>query len=50
MVKRWREGYRDLLDSWGMWSERVPFDVQWMETGRALGEERGNGDGETCSA
>jgi len=49
MVKRWREGYRDLLDSWKMWSERVAYDVVWMEIGRGLGEERGE-EGETCPA
>ena len=50
MVKRWREGYRELLDGWGMWSERVEYDVRYMEVGRALGEVRGNEDGDVCPA
>ena len=49
MLKRWREGYRDLLDRWGMWEERVKYDVVWLEMGRALGEQRGESGGEVCS-
>jgi hypothetical protein len=43
LVKRWREGYRDLLDSWGMWGERVSFDLAWVAIGSQLGE--GDDDG-----
>jgi hypothetical protein len=39
-VKRWTESYRDLLDGWGMWGERVEFDTGRMEVGRSLGERR----------
>lgn len=39
-VKRWTESYRDLLDGWGMWGERVEFDTGRMEVGRGLGENR----------
>lgn len=44
MVKKWVEGYRDLLDGWGMWGERVEFDVGRMEIGRGLGEDRRSDD------
>ena len=40
MVRRWTESYRDLLDSWGMWGERVEFDIGRMDLGRNFGEER----------
>lgn len=50
MVNRWREGYREMLDSWGMWGERVEFDVGWLEIGRGLGEERAELEDETCTA
>ena len=50
VVKRWREGYRDLLDRWGMWNERAKYDVVWLEMGRALGEQRGDTPGEVCPA
>ncbi|WVQ80889.1 hypothetical protein IAT38_002996 [Cryptococcus sp. DSM 104549] len=45
-VERWREGYRDLLDSWGLWGERCEFDVRWGEVARRLG---GGGDAEVES-
>lgn len=54
MVERWREGYRDMLDSWGMWGERCEFDVKWGNLQRSLGGddagEEGNGNGKirTC--
>ena len=31
-----------MLDSWGMWSERIDFDTRRMEIGKTLGEERVN--------
>ena len=40
-VKRWNQSYRDLLDGWGMWGERVEYDIGRMEVGRGLGEKRG---------
>lgn len=38
-VEKWVEGYRNLLDSWGMWSERSDFDVLRFERLRRLGED-----------
>ncbi|KIR69689.1 cytoplasmic protein [Cryptococcus deuterogattii CA1014] len=32
MVERWREGYRDMLDSWGMWGERYCIRNMLCET------------------
>lgn len=52
MVERWREGYRDMLDSWGMWGERCEFDVKWGNLQRSLGGddagEEGDGKMGTC--
>lgn len=39
-VRRWNESYRDLLDGWGMWGQRVEYDIGRMELGRGLGERR----------
>ena len=39
-VKRWQESYRDLLDAWGMWGERVEYDVGRMDVARVLGQGR----------
>ncbi|WVF65929.1 hypothetical protein IAT40_000667 [Kwoniella sp. CBS 6097] len=36
-IERWKEGYRDMLDSWGMWGERCAFDVKWGEIQRGFG-------------
>ncbi|WVR03585.1 hypothetical protein IAU60_000577 [Kwoniella sp. DSM 27419] len=36
-IERWKEGYRDMLDSWGMWGERCALDVKWGELQRGLG-------------
>ncbi|ORY34245.1 hypothetical protein BCR39DRAFT_517213 [Naematelia encephala] len=33
IVARWREGYRDLLDAWGLWGQRVEFDVLRRQEG-----------------
>lgn len=41
-VERWVEGYRDLLDSWGMFTARSNFDVHRWERLRKLGEEMGD--------
>ena len=52
MVERWREGYRDMLDSWGMWGERCEFGVKWGNLQRSLGGddagEEGDGKMGTC--
>lgn len=45
MVERWREGYRDMLDSWGMWGERCEFDVKWGNLQRSLGGEDAGEEG-----
>ena len=29
-----------MLDCWGLWAERVDFDLRRAEIGRALGEQR----------
>ncbi|WVO16751.1 hypothetical protein L204_104435 [Cryptococcus depauperatus] len=39
MVERWRETYRDMLDSWAMWSERCDFDIKWGQLQRTLGSK-----------
>lgn len=47
LIKRWQEGYRDLLDSWGMWGTRVEFDTSLREERRRRGEDEkapGQGD------
>ena len=46
IVARWQEGYRDLLDSWGMWAERVAFDKRRLE----LSGESEVEEGKTCPA
>jgi hypothetical protein len=38
-VERWVEGYRDLLDSWGMFTARSNFDVHRWERLRKMGQE-----------
>ncbi|WWD08951.1 hypothetical protein V865_007066 [Kwoniella europaea PYCC6329] len=45
IVKRWRECYRDMLDSWGMWGERCEFDVRSGELQRALSGGSGGDEG-----
>ena len=49
VVNRWRGEYREMLDGWGMWGARVALDVNWMELGRRMGDERGE-ERETCPA
>lgn len=40
-VKRWREGYRDLLDRWRLFGKRVEYDVLRLEVeGRFEDRER----------
>lgn len=41
MVRRWHEAYRDLLDSWKMFSRRVEFDVGRQEAAAAFSDEEG---------
>jgi hypothetical protein len=41
-VERWVEGYRDLLDSWGMFTARSNFDVHRWERLRKMGQEMGD--------
>lgn len=46
LIKRWKECYRDMLDSWGMWGERCEFDVRSGEIQRSLASnEGGHGHG-----
>ncbi|WRT63824.1 uncharacterized protein IL334_000749 [Kwoniella shivajii] len=40
-IERWREGYRDMLDSWGMWGERCELDIRWGDLQRSLSREEG---------
>lgn len=37
IVDRWTESYRDILDSWKMFAQRVEFDVRRQEIARDLG-------------
>ncbi|ORX34788.1 hypothetical protein BD324DRAFT_593880 [Kockovaella imperatae] len=39
-IRHWTEAYRSLLDSWGMWGERIDLDTRRMEIGKMLGEDR----------
>nr|XP_019014511.1 uncharacterized protein I206_00593 [Kwoniella pini CBS 10737]OCF53292.1 hypothetical protein I206_00593 [Kwoniella pini CBS 10737] len=36
IIKRWKETYRDMLDSWGMWGERCEFDIRSGDLSRSL--------------
>nr|XP_031857269.1 uncharacterized protein CI109_007324 [Kwoniella shandongensis]KAA5524341.1 hypothetical protein CI109_007324 [Kwoniella shandongensis] len=55
-VERWREDYRDMLDSWGMWGERCEYDVKWGEVARHIsgagahtsGHGHADGKGGSC--
>lgn len=38
-VERWVEGYRDMLDSWGMFTARSSFDVLRLERLKSLGAD-----------
>jgi hypothetical protein len=38
-VERWVEGYRDMLDSWGMFTARSSFDVLRLERQKGLGAD-----------
>ncbi|KAF9268842.1 hypothetical protein L218DRAFT_1073280 [Marasmius fiardii PR-910] len=41
-VERWVEMYRDLLDSWQMFHERVEFDIERGEIGQRVLKENGS--------
>nr|XP_018266712.1 uncharacterized protein I303_00687 [Kwoniella dejecticola CBS 10117]OBR88870.1 hypothetical protein I303_00687 [Kwoniella dejecticola CBS 10117] len=42
VINRWKETYRDMLDSWGMWGERCEFDIRSGELARSLNLNTGS--------
>lgn len=43
-VERWTKGYRDILDTWRLFTSRVDFDVKRQEVAREFGGRAGMSD------
>lgn len=48
LIERWAEMYRDMLDSWNLFSARVAYDVSRGSWAERLGAKRGGGPAGQC--